>query len=280
MSVKRGTPAASAARSHIRGLVHERLTDVEDHSGYSHAATRSRSALVVTFRSRRVALDPADATAGALDEPRAIRRVAAARDRAPQRVGEERLRRLHRDQVGAVERLEDAVAVDPLDGVGEGERRDDAVPALRERGQDATDDLVVDERAGGVVDEHGDSLVRNLRQREAHGLGARRAARDDGADLAGADLLGEEDRRLLPAGRSRHHDRVDPVGLVEPLHARCEERQLAERDECLGPVRTEALAAPCRGEDRPGGHSARRRTRPSPRRPSPSTPSSCRCPSP
>ena len=262
------------------GLVDERLADVEDHRRYSHAATRSRSALVVTFRSlgspstqrtRPPAASTSPAQSVASPPPATARRSASARNAC----GVCTETRSSRSTVSRTRSPSTR-----LDGVGDGERRDDAVPALRERGEHAADDLVVDERPGGVVDEHRDGLVRDLRQREAHRLGARRAARDDGAHLAGADLLGEQDRRLLPAGRSRDHDRVDPVGLVEPLHARGQERQLARarRTPWAGPHRGARRCLPRRGS--PRWTFSRRRTRPSPRRPSPSRPSSCRCPSP
>ena len=98
-----------------------------------------------------------------------------------------------------------------------------------ERTEHTLDHRVVDERAGGVVDEHDERVVRHLGECGAHRLGTRRPARDDRGDLGGDELLGEHDRRLPPL-RRRDDDDVDPRA-VEPLEALREQDPLAEREQ-------------------------------------------------
>ena len=132
-------------------------------------------------------------------------------DRPAQRVGQKRLRRLHRDEVVPPQRLEDAIALDALDRVGHPQRGHDALPALGERRQHALDHLVRQQRARRVVDEHDGRVLGHLGEREPNRLRARVAAAHGGAHLRRRDFLGDEDRRLLPVGRGRDHDLVDPV---------------------------------------------------------------------
>ena len=75
--------------------------------------------------------------------------------------------------------------------------------------------------------------------------------------LAAAELLGEQDRRLLPARRRDDDDRVDPVRVVEAAQRLGEERILAELRERLRLVQAEPLAAPGGDEDRPDRHCSR-----------------------
>src|SRR5256712_3415192 len=85
----------------------------------------------------------------------------------------------------------------------------------------------------------------------ANRVGARLAAGDAGAHLAAAELLGQQDRGLLPAGRGDQHDRIDPLGVIEPAQRLGEERILAELCERLPVIQAESLAAPRCDEDRP-----------------------------
>ena len=91
-------------------------------------------------------------------------------------------------------------------------------------------------------------VVGNLREARAHGVGPRRAARDGRVDLAGAEFLREQDRRLLPLLRDDDDDRVDPLRGLEPLEA------LGEKN------------APARGGRTPSA-GRRRAARHGPRRP-------------
>src|SRR5204862_1485241 len=84
-------------------------------------------------------------------------------------------------------------------------------------------------------------------------LRARLAAGHYRADLAGAELFGEQDRGLLPFGRRRDDDRIDPTGALEPLQALGEQRPSAEAGERLRPVSAEPLA-PTRGSENGPDH--------------------------
>src|SRR5207248_9853382 len=77
-----------------------------------------------------------------------------------------------------------------------------------------------------------------------------------GADLRGADLLGEQDRRLLPLGRRNDDDLVDPAALVEPAKRLREQGKLAEAGERLRPVLPEPFSPPCGDEGGPAAHRA------------------------
>ena len=72
--------------------------------------------------------------------------------------------------------------------------------------------------------------------------------------LAGVELLGEQDGRLLPFLRHDDHDRVDPLGGLEALEALGEKHALPEPRERLRPVAAEPLSAAGRDQDRPGAH--------------------------
>src|SRR5205823_14177742 len=78
------------------------------------------------------------------------------------------------------------------------------------------------------------------------------AAGHGGRHLAAAELLGEEDRRLLPALGCDHDDGVDPVGAFEALQALGEEWPPVQRREGFGTVPAEPLATAGCDEDRPG----------------------------
>ncbi len=84
----------------------------------------------------------------------------------------------------------------------------------------------------------------HLRDAEPDRAGAGRSARDAARDLARPDLLGEEDRRLLPLRGNNDDDRVDARTALEPVEALREERPAAERRERLGQVTAQPLAAP------------------------------------
>ena len=91
----------------------------------------------------------------------------------------------------------------------------------------------------------------HLGERRAHRLGARLAAGDAGGDLAAAELLGEQDRRLLPAGGAAMTIASIQLGRLEPLEALGEQRQPAQLGERLRPVQAEPLAASRGGENGP-----------------------------
>src|SRR5256885_9229911 len=57
--------------------------------------------------------------------------------------------------------------------------------------------------------------------------------------------------RLLPAGRSHDHDRVDPLRGLETFKALGEQRPVAKLRERLRTVRPEPLAAARGGQNRP-----------------------------
>ena len=80
-------------------LVDERLADVEDDGGYSHAATRSRSAGVVTLSSRSSPSTTVTRPPGRLDERGAVGSFPAGGDALRSTRRDERLRRLHRHEL-------------------------------------------------------------------------------------------------------------------------------------------------------------------------------------
>ena len=203
----------------------------------------------------RVALDGRDPSAGGLDERGAVgRRGDVALERAPERGSEKRLRRLHGDELrrGRASRRPRSPS-HALDGVGERQRRDGPVLALAAAAS-STRSITSSATSGRAASwtrttaaSSGTSATRG-----AHRLRARRAAGHAGDDLAGADLLGEEDRRLLPPRRHGDDDRVDPVGGVEALERLGEERPVAQVREGFRAVQPEPLAASCCGENGPG----------------------------
>src|SRR6185437_14544137 len=105
---------------------------------------------------------------------------------------------------------------------------------------------VVDEDRGRVAGHLGDS--------GPHRVGARRAAGHAGGHLRRAQLLGEQDRRLLPAGRRHQHDRVDPLRSVEAAQRLGEQRKLAEPGKRLRLVVAEPLSPPGGDENGPRAH--------------------------
>ena len=74
---------------------------------------------------------------------------------------------------------------------------------------------MVGQRTRSVVHENDERIARDHSEPGAHRLAARLAARDTRMHLAARKLLSEQDRRLLPLGRSDDHDPVDPVALIE-----------------------------------------------------------------
>ena len=69
------------------------------------------------------------------------------------------------------------------------------------------------------ADEHHGSVLGHDTDGGGDGGRSRRSAGHGLDDLPTAELLGQQDHRLLPVGRRRDHDRVDPVRLLEPFQA-------------------------------------------------------------
>jgi hypothetical protein len=99
------------------------------------------------------------------------------------------------------------------------------------------------------VDDDDSRLVRDLAEREPHRLAPRRAPGHAGVHLSAPELLGEQDRRFLPVRWSRDHDRLDPVGCLEPLQALGQQRPVAEANERLWAVGAEPFPTTGRSED-------------------------------
>src|SRR5438445_1408011 len=197
------------------------------------------------------------APAPRLDERRAIgRRRHVARKSVAKNRGHERLRRLGDSQLRAVERLDDALAVDALDGVRDRKHGHRPVPALVQRREHARDHAVLHERPRRVVHQDDRCIVRDLPQSEPHGFAAARPAGHARAHLPAAELFREQDHRLLPAGRGSDDDCVHPVGRVQPLEALRQQDALAEANERLRPICAEPFPATRRGEDGPHAHRA------------------------
>ena len=227
----------------------------------SQDATSSRSAGVVTFSRRGIALDGTDAAAVRFHERGAIGRlsntVLQSRKGVSEDSGDEGLGGLRSDEALAVDRLRDGIAVDALDRVRDRERRDCPVPALVERSDHPLDHFVRDERPRRIVHEDDRRLFGHLGESCADGLAARLTTCHRLGDLAGRDLLGDQDARLLPLGWRRDDDPLDPVGAVEPLERLCDERPVVQGRERLRAVQPETLTTARRRQDRPDAHGGR-----------------------
>ena len=158
-----------------------------------------------------------------------------------------------------------------------GKNGHDAVVALAEWREQPLDDGVVHERSRRVVDEHDERLLGNLRERGRHRFRPRGASGDAGDDLRRRELLGEQDRGLLPPRRGGHDDRVDQLAAVQSVEALGEQRAPAEARERLRTIDTEPLAGAGSGDQAPRWP-RRRRSRPIPTR-SPLRPSASLAPS-
>src|SRR5262245_44572690 len=203
----------------------------------------------------RIALDDAHPPARPLDETGAVARVASTQERVAKRRDREGLRGLDREEPSAVDGLGDpAMGIDPLDGVGKRQPRDNAVPILTEPAQDPGNDLLWQQRPRRVVDERDERVVRDLRQARAHRVCACGSAGHGRVDLARAELLREQNRRLLPLFGDDDDDRIDPLGGLQALEALGQEHAPAETHERFRPVAAEPLTASGRDEDRPGAH--------------------------
>ena len=108
------------------------------------------------------------------------------------------------------------------------------------------------------------SVVRHLGHADPDRLRSRLAARHAGGHLRGADLLGEQDRRLLPLGRRHEDNRVDPFALVEPPQRLREQGKLTEarRKPSVDPPRAAPLARRRREQPRPSTAPRRASSRP------------------
>ncbi len=133
------------------------------------------------------------------------------RKRAFERLAAEDLRRLHRPQARAIERLEHAAMVGhALDRVGHRRRGDRSIgiDVGRQRSEHVANDRRCEQRPCRVVHEHRVALLRDL-QRTAHRLRARCAPLDADNALtghigqAGADGQRDDDLRDLGRGRER-----------------------------------------------------------------------------
>ena len=254
------SPAASATDAPVALLVDQGLPHVEEDRAHGHGpssstslATSSRSLAVVTFTSRgspatTATRPPARSTSEAQSvAPASFTRVACA-----QAFGDEHLGGLDRHERFAIDRLGDDATLDALHRVADGDAWNDAVDTLCEPREQTLDHCIVDERSSRVVDEDDERILRHLCERDPDRLRPGRSPRDHGGHLRRDELLGEKDRRLLPAGRGGDHDRVDPLGGVEPLEALGEERPSSETGERLRSVASQPRAGAGRDEDRPG----------------------------
>src|SRR3954454_10694795 len=140
-------------------------------------------------------------------------------------VGCEGLRSLHRPETLARHRLlYAAVRADALQRVADREAGHDAVPALRERREHPLDHLVGHQRARRVAEEDDERVARHLGEPRPHRVAPRLAARHARVHLAAAFLLGDEDRRLLPARRRDEDHPVYPRTGLEPAQRLGQER--------------------------------------------------------
>jgi hypothetical protein len=119
-----------------------------------------------------------------------------------------------------------------------------------ERGHAVGDDLLVDQRARGVVQQHaavgriaavpGDGLA-DRGQRHPGGLRPGRAAFDDGRDLAVAGVR-EHGPDLLDVSTGHEHEHlVDTRRLLEGRHAVLDQRPAAQPQQLLGQWRADPL---------------------------------------
>ncbi len=134
----------------------------------------------------------------------------------------EALRGLHGDQFAAVDGLDDGPVDDALDGVGDGQHRDDAASRRANRVGDPVEHLGRGEGPCRIVHEHDIHLVGERRQARGDRLLARCAARDHDRRRAGFDLGVERDdgARVFEVGRRRHHDQLGVGGNAHRARGR------------------------------------------------------------
>ena len=201
----------------------------------------SRSSGAGDLQVRRLARHDHDRAPRRLDQRGVVGAVGAAGVRGAQRRGAERLRGLHRDQLVARHGLDDALAVDALDRVGDREPGTAPSAPSRTAAITAREERVAGERAGRVVHHDDLGVARHRGEPGAHRVGAGRAAGDRGGD-----------RRAVPARRrpaARRPRRHSAACAVAPRGRRADRRRAAN---CFGPA--EARAGAGGHDDRPGLH--------------------------
>ena len=158
-----------------------------------------------------------------------------------------------------VDGLQHGSVAHALQRVGDRSNGNRAVESLAERSEQALDHGMIEQRSRGVVNEHHERLLGHLGESCRDRLGSRGASGDAGDDLRRRELLGEQDRRLLPARRRGDDDRVDELAAIEAVEALGKQRPSAESGERLRTIDTEPLAGAGGGDQRPDSSRLRRK---------------------
>ena len=219
--------------------------------------SRDRSA-VVTFSSRG---SPAT-TFTRPPRPRPARRSRSplpAGDAPAKHVRSERLRRLHRPQPVADDRLDDAsVAADTLQVSDDRQARHGAVPALGQRREHALDHVGRNQRPRGVVDEDTTASSGTSASPARTESRPRLAARDAGAHLVAADSSASRIAGSShPAGATTTIASTQ-LAVVEPRSGSASSGSSPRLANALGRSSPESFPSAGSDEDRPDGHLQRR----------------------
>jgi len=126
-----------------------------------------------------------------------------------------------------------------------------AVESLDQRSKQALDHGLIEQRSRGIVNEHHERLFGHLGESCSDRFGSGGASGDTGDDLRRRELFGEQDRRLLPAGRRGDDDRVDELAAIEAVEALGKERTATESGERLRTIDTEPPAGAGGRDQRP-----------------------------
>lgn len=161
------------------------------------------------------------------------------------------LRGLDRPERATIDRAHHFVGVvHLLDGVDDGQRRDDCRVPLRDSGSNRRHDIGRHERTCGVMDENDADVVGEGQQCTGHGVLTGLTARDD-ADVGAKVLSVKEGSHLVDVllRSSDHHEIDDPARSQGP-NGVDEHRDATEGPQGLGRTRPEALAAASSGNER------------------------------
>jgi hypothetical protein len=101
------------------------------------------------------------------------------------------------------------------------------------------------------VNEHHERLLGHLGESRRDRLGPCGTSGDTPDDLRRRQLLGEEDRGLLPARRRGDDDRIDELAAIEAVDALGQQRPSAENGERLRTIDAEPLAGAGGRDQRP-----------------------------
>jgi hypothetical protein len=98
------------------------------------------------------------------------------------------------------------------------------------------------------VNDHDRGVFGHLGEGGDHRGRPRLPSRHDRRHLAGPELLRQNDARLLPTGRSRDNDPIDPVRVFESPERLGNQWQIPESRERLRSIFAQPFSPPCGSE--------------------------------